>query len=149
MLISPQSVGFSVISELNAGSFYDGNRFSVILTPTFAVSASLELSGTYEYNRLSFPDRNLQENIHVGRLKALYMLDTKFSVSSFIQYNSTINTFLANVRLRYNPREGNDFYIVYNDDFNTARDRELPWHPRLPVSNQRTLILKYTYTFRL
>jgi len=80
------------------------------------------------------------------RLKALYMLNTKFSISSFIQYNSAADIILTNFRLRYNPREGNDFYIVYNEGMNTNLDREIP---TLPVTFSRTILLKYTYTFKL
>ena len=148
-LVTPEARSLSLATEMTVGRFYDGSIFSLALTPNYAVSASLELSATYEFNRLNFSDRGLLENIHVGRLKALYMLDTKFSISSFIQYNSTISTYLANIRLRYNPREGNDLFLVYNDDFNTNRDRDWPVFPRLPLSNQRAVMLKYTYTFRL
>jgi hypothetical protein len=53
---------------------------------------------------------------------------------------------LANVRLRYNPREGNDFYIVYNEGRNTSLDRETP---PLPGLDERALLVKYTYTFNV
>lgn len=65
--------------------------------------------------------------------------------SSFIQYNTAVNKAFANVRFRYNPCEGNDFYIVYDEGLNTRVTRELP---TLPFSSGRTLLLKYTYTFR-
>ena len=74
------------------------------------------------------------------------MLSTKFSTSAFIQYNSAIDAVIANVRLRYNPKEGNDFYIVYNEGQNTNLEREVPYLPRM---SSRTLMLKYTYTFNL
>ena len=134
------------MTQFSAGGFYDGNRLSLILAPNYSVSSSLELSATYEYNRLDFPDRATTVNLHIARVKALYMLDTRFSISSFVQYNSTSGAFLGNIRFRYNPREGNDLYLVYNDDLNTNRGRE--W-PTLPMSNQRSLLVKYTYTFVL
>ena len=46
----------------------------------------------------------------------------------------------------YNPREGNDLYLVYNEDFNTSRYQEIP---TLPIYNSRTFLIKYTYTFSL
>ncbi len=143
---TPDTRDISLMTSYEIGQFYDGKRFTVSFTPRWAVSPSLELSGTYEFNRLNFPDRNLETTLQVGRLKALYMLNTKFSVAAFIQYNSSIHTFLGNARLRYNPKEGNDLYIVFNDDINSNRERESPF---LPYSNSRALILKYTYTFRL
>lgn len=141
-----QSRAFNAMGNIEVGNFYDGKKYTFGLTPNFAASSSLELSGTYEFNHIRFPNRDLVVNLHIARLKLLYMFSTKLSVSSFVQYNSSAHTFLANVRLRYNPKEGNDLYIVYNDELNTDRDRELLL---LPKSNARAIVLKYTYTFRI
>ena len=134
---------FFSIYMLDVGSFYDGSRFSLTYSPNWTASKSLELSGTFIYNYLSFDD--IQETLFVTRLKALYMFNTKVSIASFIQFNNDSNTFLANIRFRYNPKEGNDLFIVYNDDLNTDRYLETP---HLPFSNLRTLLVKYTHTFR-
>lgn len=72
------------------------------------------------------------------------MLNIKFSATAFIQYNSTTNEVITNIRLRYNPREGTDLYLVYNEGLNTDRYRKFPV---LPVTDNRTVMLKYTYTF--
>ncbi|MEE9464190.1 MAG: hypothetical protein V3W14_01280 [Candidatus Neomarinimicrobiota bacterium] len=52
----------------------------------------------------------------------------------------------ANVRFRYNFREGNDLWIVYDEGMNTNRHRLTPM---LPFTNIRTILVKYTYTFHL
>ena len=106
----------------------------------------MSLSATYEWNKVDFATRNQSFIAHVGRLKALIMFSTKFSISSFVQYNSLDKLYLGNIRLRYNPKEGNDLFIVYNSDLNAARGFE---NPLLPLSNQSSLLLKYTYTFSL
>jgi len=74
------------------------------------------------------------------------MLTTKLSASTFIQYNGAEDAVISNFRLRYNPREGNDFYIVFNEGRTTYRDID---NPRLPLYNSRSVLLKYTYTFTL
>jgi len=71
-------------------------------------------------------------------------LNKAISVFAYIQYNSTAHSTLLNARFRYNPREGNDLYIVYNEQFNSDRYREIPI---LPTTVNRTIIVKYTYTF--
>ncbi len=129
--------------EIEAGAFYDGSRFSLSLSPNWTASSYLELSGSIIYNYLKFGD--IKETLIVTRLKGLYMFNTKLSISSFIQYNNESDTFLANLRFRYNPKEGNDLFIVFNDDLNTDRYIE---QPTLPVSNLRNLLIKYTHTFR-
>jgi hypothetical protein len=74
------------------------------------------------------------------------MLDTKLSVSAYIQYNTAVKDVLTNLRLRYNPKEGNDLYLVFNEGRNTNLERETPY---LPVYSTRSVLLKYTYTFSL
>jgi hypothetical protein len=145
-LHSPQSNTFIMNLDGVAGGFYDGNRFSIGLEPEWSIGSSIQLSLAYEYNHVKFPERGQDFTGNIARFKALLMLNTKLSVSSFVQYNSTENGVVTNLRLRYNPREGNDLYIVFNEGRNTYRDLEDPALP--PVSN-RSILFKYTYTFTL
>ena len=131
-------------ATLDIGSFYDGWRTSLGLTPRWNVFSDLELSGTYQFNRVTFPDRDQRFTAHIVKLRALYMLSIKFSATAFIQYNSAIDAVIGNIRLRYNPREGIDLYLVYNEGLNTNRHRE---YPTLPFTSSRTVMMKYTYTF--
>jgi hypothetical protein len=132
-------------ANLYAGSFYDGRRLTLGLSPRWNVSPSLELSGTYLLNYVTFPDRDRTFTAHITRLRALAMFSTKFSASAFIQYNSLADTIAANLRIRYNPREGNDLYLVYNEGINTNRQRAEPF---LPHTDNRTVMIKYTHTFK-
>ena len=130
---------------LEMGSFFDGWKNSVGVAPTWNVSEHLELSGAYQFNRIEFPERDQGLNTHVARARALAMLSTRLSVSTFVQFNSAAEVVSANLRIRYNPREGSDLYLVYNEGVNTERDRLVP---ALPFSDSRTLLLKYSHTFR-
>ncbi|UCH97837.1 MAG: carbohydrate binding family 9 domain-containing protein, partial [Candidatus Aminicenantes bacterium] len=145
ILATPMNKRFSLESNLYAGTFYDGWGLSMTLTPRWNISSGLELSGTYQFNGYRFPDRDKRFIAHIARLRVLNTWSIKFSTSAFIQYNSAIDAVIANIRIRYNPREGNDLYLVYNEDINTNRFREVPV---IPVTNNRTLMLKYTYTFK-
>ena len=132
--------------EIEIGTFYDGWRGAVQVRPIWYASKHFELSGSYQYNRIEFPDRDQQLNIHLARLRVGTALDTRLSVNTFVQYSSLGDIVSANIRFRYNFREGNDLWIVYNENLNTDRHRILP---TLPVSGARTVLLKYTYTFQL
>lgn len=127
-----------------SGTFFDGWRHSVGLSPRWSVSPSLSLSGFFQVNYITFPDRNERLTASVAQLRMLYMFSTKFTVSAFTQYNSLANGIVSNLRIRYNPREGNDLYIVLNEAIHTDRSR---LDPMLPFTNNRTILLKYTYTF--
>ncbi len=74
------------------------------------------------------------------------MLTTSLSASDFVQYNSANDVIFTNVRIHYNPREGNDLYIVYDEGLNTYRQREIPALPRTSI---RTILVKYSYTFNI
>ncbi len=145
-LSTPVSSPFFVNNMIDAGQFYDGNRISVNIEPTWSVSTSFAFSGTYQYNYLIFPVRSQSYVTHIGRVKVLYMLNTKITFSAFVQYNSDIDAISTNFRFRYNPREGNDLYLVFNEGRNTDLYREAP---PLPGVSNRNIMIKYTYTFRL
>ena len=126
------------------GMFFDGWRVSVEANPTWNLSKHLELEGSYQPNLVRFPDREQRFVAHVARLRAQVALNTAVSTNAFLQYNSAADLVLANVRFRYNFREGNDLWIVYNEGMNVDRHRTrlvLPW------TDARSLLVKYTYTF--
>jgi len=129
-----------------AGSFYDGWKISLSAAPILNIGSAADLSMTYQLDFVSFPGRNIQFINHIAGIKGLLTVSTKTSFSAYIQYNTAINKFVTNIRFRWNPLEGNDFYIVYDEGLNSNTRREVPY---LPYSYGRTVLLKYTYTFRL
>jgi hypothetical protein len=145
-LNSPRTNKFVLGLDFFGGTFYDGTRYSFGIEPSWNVGSSLQLGLAYDHNFLKFKSRNQSFSGGVAGFKALVMFTTKTSVSTFIQYNSAENAVMTNFRFRYNPREGNDFYVVFNEGRNTYRDIE---NPRLPLYSNRSVLLKYTYTFTL
>ncbi len=130
---------------VSAGSFYDGWRVGFETGPTWNVSRHLELGGEYILNLIRFSDRDLDLDAHLLRLRVQAALDIHFSVTAFVQYNSTRDLASVNARLRYHFREGHDLWLVFDDALNIDRDPLAI--PRLPRSQNRALLLKYTYTF--
>lgn len=143
MLSTSYALGGNIL--LDAGTFYDGWKFSLAAQPTLNIGTSLNLGLTYNLDIVKFNKRNLDFTNHIAGVKGLLTLTTKTSLTAFIQYNTAVNKILTNLRFRFNPREGNDFYIVYDEGLNTNLNREIPVMPR---SSGRTILLKYTYTFR-
>ena len=143
---TPSRRPLAATMKLDAGTFYDGRRLSIGLNQSWSALSDLELEGYYEFDHVTFPGRGQEFIAHIARLRALYMLSTKFSASAFIQYNSASQALIGNVRFRYNPREGIDLYLVYNEALNTSRNRQIP---ALPLSDSRAVMIKYSYTFTL
>jgi len=138
----------SMSGDIFGGQFYDGNRIGWELEPNINFSSSFKLSAAYEFNAIRFPKRETYNsiNIHAVSIKALYMLSTKLSASMLVQYVNTEDELITNFRLRYNPREGNDFYLVFND-FRGIDNRYLM--PERPSFFNKTVMVKYTHTFIL
>jgi len=132
-------------TRINAGSFYDGTRISLSTTPNWAVSRYFELSGFYHYNQVNFDTRIQKFIAHIARLKLLFSLNTKLEASTFIQYNSESRNSLINFRIRYNPKDGNDFYLVYNEG--TDFSRQL-YEFISPLTTLRAILAKYIHTFK-
>ena len=145
-LNTPKTNKFVLGLDFWGGSFYDGRRMTFGVEPSWNIGSSLQLGLKYIHNFLTFNNRNQTFSGGVAGFKALVMFTTTTSISTFIQYNSAENAVITNFRFRYNPREGNDFYIVVNEGRNTYRDIE---NPRLPLYSNRSILLKYTYTFTL
>ena len=130
---------------ITMGGYYDGTYID--LTPAqvnFRISSNVNLGLSYRYSQVDIRERDQHFKAHVVRFKSEYTFTTKLSLLMYFQYSSTDKFGVNNIRFRYNPREGNDLYIVYNGDYNTYLDR---MNPRLPFMNRNIFSIKYTYTF--
>ncbi|MBK9390577.1 MAG: carbohydrate binding family 9 domain-containing protein [Bacteroidetes bacterium] len=130
---------------LNIGGYYDGTYIN--LTPAqvnFRISSNVNLGLGYQYSQVDVRDRDQHFRSHLVRLKSEFTFTTKLSLLMYFQYSSNDKFGVNNIRFRYNPREGNDFYLVYNGDYNTNLNRQ---YPELPFMNKTNLTVKYTYTF--
>jgi hypothetical protein len=146
MLMTPATSKFYSIIMFEGGGYFDGYKLSPSIEPKWNIGTSVELGGLYRFDLVRFPDRSQSLHNHIAGLQALFMFSTKLSLSAFVQYNTAIQRVLSNIRFRYNPREGTDLYIVFNEGRNTSLDREVP---NLPVYDQRNITLKFTYTFEI
>lgn len=143
---TPRGKSLRAIFLATGGEFFDGNRFTASVQPNWDVSRVVQLEFFYQFNSVRFSDRDQQLTAHIASFRNEFTFNTMFTLSSFIQYNSANDLSIINFRFRYNPRDGNDFYLVYNETLNSKRERHIP---RLPVSDQRAVLVKYNYTFSL
>lgn len=140
---APSANKMSYAVGLGTGAFYNGKKHTISVSPFINVTPDFIVEANYSYNQLRFPDQSKKVNVMLTQLKMLYTFSTRLTVNAFIQHNSVSKTYLGSVRLRYNPREGDDFYFVFNGDLNEDRFRN---DLALPVSNGNTIFLKYSRT---
>ncbi|MBT8254111.1 MAG: carbohydrate binding family 9 domain-containing protein [Flavobacteriaceae bacterium] len=143
---TPQVNYATLQTNLKIGTFYGGNLVSLSFSPEVVFSKYFQISGFYEFNNIDFPDLNQSFKSHVARINMKASLNVKLSVTAFAQLNTLDDITAINFRLRYNPVDGNDFYLVYNEVLNNDPGSV---SPRLPGSEVRALIVKYIHTFRL
>lgn len=140
---TPSTKLLSARFTVNMGTFYDGQLVSLGVNPTWTLSRFVRLSGEYDIKKAWFPQRQQEFVTHLLGLRVNANLNTELSSNLFIQFNSDADAIGINMRIRYNPREGTDLYLVYIEGFNTDRRRE---SPVLPFTDSRTVLLKYSTT---
>ena len=134
--------------DFRTGTYFDGRRTQLRVTPTWNVNRHLELGADYQLSALRFPVRDQSANVQLLRLRVRTALDAKASGNAFLQYNSAAGRFDVNLRLRYNVSEGTDLWLVYNEGLDTEREVDLLQQARLsPLSVARALVVKYSHTF--
>ncbi len=143
----PDGDRFRTNVDFRAGTFFDGTRTQVTLTPTWNASRHLELGADYELSRIRFADRGQATDIHLARVRVRAALDARASGNAFVQYNSVSDRLDLNVRLRYNFAEGTDLWLVYNEGLSTDLIDAGPGVVVPPRSQARSLIFKYSHTF--
>ncbi len=122
------------------GGFYDGTRTEVSYTGRFEMTPRLSIEP-----RLSVTAATLTEGSFVTKLltnRTTFALTPRVFATGLVQYNSSTNSFSANVRLRWEYRPGSDFFVVYTEGRDTS--------PTAPDSLQsRGFVVKFTRLFRL
>ncbi len=130
---------FNLSGEL--GDFYNGDRVSFQISPIWTISKHFGIGGDFIYNRVKFPQRDQVFKGNIGRVRLTLALNSKISFDSFWQIDKASDIMKVNLRARYNFREGNDLYVVFNQGNNTGVTIEKP-----DLISQ-SLLVKYTYTF--
>lgn len=128
------------------GKFYGGDLMNFSFSPEYVASRYLQFTGSYRYSYIDFPDLGETLISHLARLKTTVSLNVRWSISTVAQVNSLAEISALNFRLRYNPIDGNDFYLVYNEVIN---NNPTSVTPNLPTSENRAIMVKYVHTFRL
>lgn len=132
-------------AEAEIGQFYDGDKTSFSISPVWNPSKHFEIKINYSFNRIEFSKRDQALRADIASATILTALNTQWSLRSLVQYSKINNKVAINSGLRYNRREGNDLYLVFNQVSNTVnQDTE---GIELPGTESWGLTLKYTYTF--
>ena len=115
---SNESRPMSFFSEVQYGEFFGGTRFGVDVDTTWRASRQLALEIRYGHNRIDLPEDSTTTNVLGTRVS--YSLSTRFFTKLFAQYNDTSDRAGVNFLLNYIYRPGSDFYLVYDQSWDTS-----------------------------
>lgn len=142
---SPSGSALQVGGSLEGGGYFGGHRLGGSLDLSWTPDPRLAVGLQNVVNRINLPAG--RSDVLISRLRVGTALSRTLSAQALVQYNSSGKVVAPNIRIRYNPKEGSDLFIVYNEAMNTDLLPGDPELPRLPRSQFRALQLKYTYTF--
>ena len=145
-MVSPQKSNYSASIYTSFGGFYGGTRFFTSPDITWYFGKHLNASLTYEYNYIAFENdpASIAFESNLLRLSIIYNLSTKISLKVYTQFDDLSNLVSSNLRFRYNPVEGTDLFIVFNQGLNSNRT---DFNPHLPIENNQALTIKFIKTF--
>ena len=104
--------------EVDAGDFFGGEIISIETGFAWRPNRSLFLGLGYEYNDVELPGGDFVTRLI--QIDANYAFNARWSWVNLIQYDNESGSVGVNSRLRWNPREGQDLYIVLNHGFDAV-----------------------------
>jgi hypothetical protein len=126
--------------EVEFGDFFDGKILTAEAGIEWRPSPRFFLGMDYEYNDVNLPGGDFVTRLI--QFRANFAFNAYWSWVNLLQYDNESSSVGINSRLRWNPRAGQDLYIVINQDFDAMGAFS-------GLQSQRSLIsVKYTKTFR-
>jgi len=152
ILESGNSKRYSFKSYGKYGQFYGGRIFRNEFEFAYTLGKHIKMNAGINFNQVDFAKSFSTTGIRQER-RLLYIcrlnlsINSKLSIKALLQFDNTSNSLGTNAIFRYNPKEGTDLYIVFNNNSYTD-NYETPLYRRPKLQNQ-ILILKFTKTFVL
>jgi hypothetical protein len=126
--------------QLASGEFYNGDRQRANFGVGWRPDSHLFINFSYDYQDIQLPAGDFKVKLISGNIN--YAFNSKWSWVNLVQYDNGSSTVGINSRLRWNPRAGEDLFVVINYNF----DSEGVFSQLSAETSQ--IALKYTKTFR-
>lgn len=104
---------FSTRLSFSAGGFWNGSRYTFSGSGIWRASYRLAFDASWSHNGISLPDGSFSTDVLGARIKFGY--DTDLFTSAFVQYNSTADLLVTNIRLRFIHAPLSDLFLVYTE----------------------------------
>ena len=128
-----------VVLSVQDGGFFGGDRLEKFVEFQWNQSAYFSMGLSFTENVVDLPSGSFTS--HLASLRTDIAFDSKWSWSSFLQYDNSGDVFAVNSRLRYVPEAGQEMMLVLNHGGVVDAANHLS-------STQSDINLKVSYTFR-
>lgn len=130
---------FSLFGRVDYGDYFHGNRVGFSIDSQWRMTYQLAIETRYQRNWIQLPEIDLlTTNVVSARIS--YALNTRFFTKLYTQWNDSAERASANFLLNYIYRPGSDFYLVYDQGWDTSDG----FH-----AHEWTVLSKFTYLFSL
>jgi hypothetical protein len=99
--------------QYSGGGFYDGNRSSITVGGAWRPSRHLAVDLKAQRNKISLPGNTFTADVFGARLD--FAGSRFFFISTFLQYNSSSEETVANIRLNFIHSPLSDIFLVYSE----------------------------------
>ena len=103
--------------QVEIGEFYSGTRRGFSIEATVRPSARFSIEPFIEFNRITLTDEEFDANAFGGRVG--YSFSTTLFTKLFTQWSTDTDIISANFLVNYIYRPGSDFYLVFNQNYDT------------------------------
>lgn len=131
---------FALNLDIDEGEFFDGDRLTINAGLDWRPGKHLYMQLGYEFNDVSLPQGSFITRL--VRMRMDLAFNAKWSWLNVVQYDNVSDSAGFNSRLRYQPRAGQDVFLVV--------DRQFDVDPlsKSVRSSESEITLKLRYTFR-
>ncbi|MDE0424512.1 MAG: DUF5916 domain-containing protein [Candidatus Poribacteria bacterium] len=130
---------FSVFGGIDFGDYFNGNRVGFDIDSQWRMTYQLAIETRYQRNWIKLPESERFTTNVIGT-RISYALNTRFFTKLYAQWNDDAQRASANFLINYIYRPGSDFYLVYDQAWNTSEGLN---------GHEWTVLSKFTYLFSL
>jgi hypothetical protein len=126
--------------QVGGGTFYNGTFLGVRLTNYWKPNDKLGIDLSWNWNRVDVPFPNGQFTTSIVGYRMSYSFTPNLFTKAYLQWNQFDKRIISNFLVNFIHTPGSDFYLVYNEEWNTGN--------KFKTMN-RTVLAKITYLLNL
>ncbi|MFQ5770351.1 MAG: DUF5916 domain-containing protein [bacterium] len=126
--------------QFGGGSFYDGTFTGIRLHNYFTPNDKFRAEINWNWNRIAVPFANGKFTTSILAFRTIYSFTPNLFAKAYVQWNHFDKRIISNFLINFIHSPGSDFYLVYNEEWNTQGSFQ---------TTNRTILAKLTYLINL